>query len=60
MAPSGIPGYLQLYLALPSIGALLGGPHISPLSWIENESKLESKERSAIGDSSKDSTEGSS
>jgi len=42
-----------MYPALPSIGALLGGPHTSSLK------KLESKVSSAIGDSSKDSTEGS-
>ena len=30
-APSGIPGDLQLYLALPSIEALPGGPYIFPL-----------------------------
>ena len=30
MAPSGIPGDLQLYLALPNIGDLFGGLNISP------------------------------
>jgi len=41
-----------LYLALPSIGALLGGPYIFLLR------ELESKESSTIGDSSKDSAGG--
>jgi hypothetical protein len=34
MAPSGIPGDLpEVTVALPSMGALLGGPIIPPHSW---------------------------
>ena len=52
-----------MYLDFPSIGGLLGGPHISRSRGIEIETsrgKLESKESSIIGDSSYDSTKGSS
>jgi len=52
----------HLYLALPSIGAVFGGRYISlDLVGLRlRVEKLESKAISAIGDSSKDSTEASS
>ena len=50
--------------ALPSMGALLGGPYITPsirgIRIVTTEEKLEHKESSFTGDSSKGSKEGSS
>jgi len=52
-----------MYLTLPSVGALLGGPHVS-LDLVGSELRIlkknQSMESSLVGNSSKDSKEGSS
>jgi len=55
MAPAGIPGDLPLVFSLDKYRGSAWWTIYFPF-----ESKLESKESSAIGDSSKDSTDGSS
>jgi hypothetical protein len=62
MAPSGIPG--DLPVALPSMGVLLGGLFNSPITrettMVTTNEKLEIKDSSTPGDSSKGSKEDSS